>query len=45
MKKNHNFSINKKLPNGIELFSSKNIKNKEFNVMNSSMLRILTKWA
>jgi len=45
MKKNHDFFINKKLPDGIMPFSYNDIKTKKFNITNSSMLRILMKWA
>lgn len=45
MRKRHDFAIGQKIPSSVKPFSKKDIKDKNFSAKNSTVLRILTKWA
>jgi hypothetical protein len=44
-RKEHKYSIAQKIPNHVKPFSKADLKEKNFHVNSSAVLRIMTKWA
>jgi hypothetical protein len=45
MRRHHKYGIAQKIPNYVKPFSVSDIESNNFHVNNSSVLRIMTKWA